>query len=233
MKLRQRSYQKEYLDNDDVPFSDIKKNMQELDIINTYLGGHSISIKGFKKLIAGKNNIHICEIGCGGGDNLLALLKWCNRNDVEVVFTGIDIKQSCVDYAKTKLLLADKTKWTVSDYRNVTFQQNPDIIFSSLFCHHFSFEELILQIQWMKRNSKIGFFINDLQRNRLAYFSIKLLTKIFSKSTLVKNDAPLSVARALIKKEWENIFTSAGIQGYQVQWCWAFRYLITYKNEGN
>lgn len=41
--LKLRSYQKELLDGDNIPFDDIKQNMKELNIINTLLGGHDIS----------------------------------------------------------------------------------------------------------------------------------------------------------------------------------------------
>jgi len=82
-------------------------------------------------------------------------------------------------------------------------------------------------LQWMNKNSRIGFFINDLQRNPVAYNSIKYITKFFSKSYLVKNDAPLSVLRGFRRDEWKNIFEKTGITDYSIEWKWAFRYLIT------
>lgn len=109
--------------------------------------------------------------------------------------------------------------------------QKPDIIFSSLFCHHFTDEELIEIIKWMHENSLSGFMINDLHRHPLAYYSIKLLTSIFSRSYLVKNDAPLSVLRGFRKKEWRNLFASVGINDESISWHWAFRHLITYKHQ--
>ena len=51
LDLRHRSYKKELLDNDAVPFEDIRINMRELNTINTWLGGHAITIAGFKNLI--------------------------------------------------------------------------------------------------------------------------------------------------------------------------------------
>ena len=227
MNLAQRSYQKEFLDGDDIPFEDIKKNMQELDFINTWLGGHSITIKGLRKLVADKKAITVCEIGCGGGDNLVAIQKWCDKRNISIKCFGIDIKEECIAFAKQNKLLKNCTEWIASDYCKVEFEKKPDIIFSSLFCHHFTEEELIKQIEWMKENCNSGFFINDLQRNIIAYFSILTLTKLFSNSYLVKNDAPLSVARGLIKKEWEKVFLNAGINDFNIQWKRAFRYLIT------
>jgi hypothetical protein len=81
----------------------------------------------------------------------------------------------------------------------------------------------------MNKNSKNGFFIGDLHRHWLAYYSIKFLTKLFSKSYLVKNDAPLSVQRGFTKKEWVILLKKAGIKNYEITWCWAFRHLILVK----
>ena len=230
MNLSARSYTKELLDGNNIPFIDIMQNMKELNVINTWLGGHDITIQGLKVLCGNKKSINICEIGCGGGDNLHAIANWGKKNNVTINCTGIDIKEECIDYAKQQWNHAP-AKWIVSDYIKAVFEENPDIIFSSLFCHHFTEEELVQQLRWMKANSVKGFFINDLQRHVLAYHSIKLLTKAFSSSYLVKNDAPLSVTRGFKKTEWDNIFAKAGIKHYNIQWKWAFRYLITGMNE--
>ena len=230
MMFSQRSYQKELLDEDSIPFADIKQNLKELDFINKWLGGHKITVDGFKHLSEGKSEISVCEIGCGGGDNLVAIYKHCKRQKIKVNLTGIDIKEECIDYAKTRKTLPDDTRWITSDYKEVNFDITPDIIFSSLFCHHFNNDELIYQLKWMKQNCTIGFFINDLHRHFLAYYSIKLLTSLFSKSYLVKNDAPLSVARGFKRSELENLCDKALAYKAFVLWKWAFRYIVVYKH---
>ena len=78
----------------------------------------------------------------------------------------------------------------------------------------------------MHQNAEKGFFIADLHRHPLAYYSIKLLTGLFSKSYLVKNDAPLSVLRGFSRKEWEALLAQPGIKNYSIRWKWAFRWLI-------
>ena len=226
-----RSNQKEFIDNDDIAFVDIRQNLKELEFINKYLGGHAITIEGFKKLAGNINNITICEIGCGGGDNLNAIFKWGSKKHIHLKLIGIDIKPGCIAYARKNKPVDDEI-FIISDYKSVDFgNDKPDIIFTSLFCHHFSGEELITMMQWMRSNSKIGFFINDLHRHPVAYYSIKMATKLFSRSRLVKNDAPLSVLKGFKKNEWISILNNAGITNYTVQWKWAFRYLIIAKNE--
>ena len=206
--------------------------MQELDAINRLLGGHAITISGIKSFLEQKtSHLSICEIGCGGGDNLRAIQQFCSHHNINVQLRGIDIKKECVEYAMERNVNLHAT-WICSDYKFVDFKGDlPDIIFSSLFCHHFSNDELVQMTGWMKKNSRQGFFINDLQRHPLAYYAIMWITKLFSASYLVKNDAPISVARGFVKKEWQQILSDAGLKQYSIRWLWAFRYLIVYKND--
>lgn len=230
MDFSHRSYQKELLDRDDIPFADIERNMQELDFINTYLGGHAITIAGIKKIMRGappaKKDWLICEIGCGGGDNLKAIHHWCTRKGIAASYTGIDINPQCIEVAVRKLRSIPCILMT-SDYKLARMERKPDIVFSSLFCHHFTDEELTGMLQWMQQWAGTGFFINDLHRHPLAYYSIKGLTALFSSSYLVKNDAPLSVQRGFKKDEWIQLLHAAGIHSYRISWKWAFRYLVT------
>ncbi len=229
MNFTLRSYQKELLDADDIPFPEIKRNMQELDAINTWLGGHAITRKGFNELVGNNNHLKVCEIGCGGGDNLAMLLRWARKNNLNINCIGVDIKKECIDYAAARWK-DEPIEWVISDYRTTEFKEKPDIIFSSLFCHHFTQEEMVEQLKWMKENSRLGFFINDLHRHPLAYYSIKFLTQLFSKSKLVKNDAPLSVARGFKKEDWHWLIDQTDLKSISVKWKWAFRYLIVCHN---
>lgn len=224
-----RSYQKELLDRNDIPFRDIIKNMEELNFINKWLGGHAITVDGFKTLVVPEKEIIVCEIGCGGGDNLVAINNFCKKKKINSSFIGIDINPDCIAFAKKKSTIAN-VNFIVSDYKDVNFDKGtPDIIFSSLFCHHFTDEQLVEMLQWLRENSGIGFFINDLHRHPLAYNFIKASSKIFSKSYLVKNDAPLSVLRGFKKVEWKRLLKNAGIENYSIEWKWAFRHLIVFR----
>jgi ubiquinone/menaquinone biosynthesis C-methylase UbiE len=212
-----KSHQKELLDADEIPEPDLIQNLKELKFINTFLGGHDVIKKGLKKF--GKESHKILEIGSGGGDNLMMLKKHFPEND----YAGLDIKEVCITYSES---LDSQINWIKEDYKKHQPDKPYDLIFNSLFCHHFDDDALIEMLIWMNKNSKNGFFIGDLHRHWLAYYSIKFLTKLFSKSYLVKNDAPLSVQRGFTKKEWVILLKKAGIENFKITWCWAFRHLI-------
>ncbi len=225
MNFTIRSYQPELLDQPDIPATDIQRNLYELSIINGKLGGHACTLSGFHQLSKRKNDLHVCEIGCGGGDNLKAIEKFSNADNRNFYFTGIDINPNCIQVAQN-IQWKNNVEFIVSDFKKIDFTNKPDIIFCSLFCHHFNDEELIQMFRWMKKNSTNGFFINDLHRHPLAYHSIQILTSLFSKSYLVQHDAPLSVLRGFKKKELKDLLEKAGLKHYTIQWKWAFRWLV-------
>lgn len=222
-----RSCQTELLDMPNIPAGDIQRNMYELEIINRRLGGHAITLRGFSKLLRlkNKNHIDVCEIGCGGGDNLKVIENSFTGKNVMFSFTGIDINPDCIRVAEN-IKWRSKIRFLISDYKKIYFEVKPDIIFCSLFCHHFKEAELIEMFRWMRDNANYGFFINDLHRHPMAYHSIRFLTSLFSRSYLVKNDAPISVLRGFKKKELNDLLQRAGIVHYTIEWKWAFRWLV-------
>ena len=230
INLHQRSYQKELMDGDDIPFPAMAQTLKELNIVNTRLGGHAITIEGVRQLIKTKDHLVVCEIGCGGGDNLFAVYKYCLKKEIPVRFIGIDMNPECIAFAKQQYPQLP-CEWICNDYALTDLSgKEPDIIFSSLFCHHFTDAQLVQMLQWLKKNSRSGFFINDLHRHWLAYYLIKYITMFFSRSYLVKNDACLSVARSFRKNEWKDLFRQAGVSLQSIRWKWAFRWLVIGKN---
>jgi SAM-dependent methyltransferase len=229
-----RSQQKELLDEPNISFDAIKINMEELNVINRLTGGHATTIAGLKNFLPSINAkqlpIKIYEIGCGGGDNLRVIKNWCSRHGIIATYTGVDINAACVAFAKTRIR-NEGINFICSDYKHVKFIQKPDIIFSSLFCHHFTNEALIDMMKWLQENTNLGFFINDLHRYPIAYYFIKWSTNFLSKSYLVKNDAPISVLRGFSKKDWQHLFTSSNITHYSIKWQWAFRWLVWVENK--
>ena len=60
INLLQRSHEKELMDRDDIPFAAMAQTLKELNIINTRLGGHAITLKGVNSFINNKQPLTIC-----------------------------------------------------------------------------------------------------------------------------------------------------------------------------
>lgn len=229
--LKHRSLKKELLDAEDIPTADLYQNLKELDRINALLGGYDITFSALKKVIQPEKAYTLIDIGCGGGDTLKRIQQWQLRKKLRLDLMGIDLKPVCIEYA-TRHKPRPDIQFICDDYRNM-FQHVPqiDIIHACLFCHHLDEQQLIELIQFALDKNKT-LIINDLERNSFAYWSIKILTALFSKSYLVKNDAPLSVARGFVKKEWLEIIQKAGAKHFSVKNKWAFRHEVIIYGSG-
>lgn len=220
-----RSREKEWLDRVEIPEADLFQNLDELDFINHWLGGYSVSFDALKKLDFKKEAVSLVDIGCGGGDTLSRLGIWAQRRSLKIDLHGIDIKETCIRYAQKKHQRTG-ISFFCDDYKNLrNHLKQVDIIHASLFCHHLSEEELISLVQFAGQMGAV-LIINDLNRHPLAYYSIKWLTALFSDSYLVKNDAPLSVLRGFTLSEWQEILSKAGAKNFRIKWKWAFRHQI-------
>jgi SAM-dependent methyltransferase len=228
-----RSLQKELLDADNIPAADLYDNLRELETINRYLGGHSATIFALNKLLqhvpAGRP-LTIVELGSGGGDNLRAIARYLRKRKQPAQLIGVDLKTDAVEYARQQSVHFPEIDYVVSDYRLFSTKERPDIVYTSLFCHHLNDEQLVELMHWCQNNSRAGWFFNDLHRHPLAYHAIRLLTRLFSRSYLVKHDAPLSVKRGFTKKDWARFLLQfkkhAPVCEAQLYWRFAFRWVL-------
>lgn len=219
--FKNRSHSKELLDGE-VAQKELFTNLKELHSINKLLGGYSISINALKKVVLeGKT---LVDIGSGGGDMLHEIYTYAIKNGISCDLYGVDLKEDCTLYAQSHL--PNELTFITEDYRNISSHlESFNIIHACLFTHHLSDDEIVELIQFSLKNNCL-LIVNDLERNPLAYYLITILTKLFSKSKLVKNDAPLSVLRGFKKKEWVCFLKQAGANNYSVKWKWAFRHQI-------
>ncbi|MBD1398127.1 methyltransferase domain-containing protein [Pontibacter sp. JH31] len=230
--LKQRSNQPELMDDLSLSGDELRRNLEELEVINTWLGGYKVVLDALDKLLDGYNGppLHIADIGCGGGDTLRHIAKWARRKNIKLHLTGIDANDFMVQYARQRCGGFPEIRLEQHDVFSDQFQQKQyDIVVCSLFCHHFTDEQLVSMFRQLHRQAGIAVIINDLHRHWLAYHSIKLLTHFFSDSYLVKNDAPLSVWRAFRRDELQRLVQEAGIDRYSLRWMWAFRWQLLLK----
>ncbi|MEX0968538.1 MAG: methyltransferase domain-containing protein [Bacteroidia bacterium] len=231
--FKARSQEIEIMDDFSQGGTLMDRTLQELQLINKYLGGYSALLKGLnsllpdlKKVDTGQK-IRIVDLGCGGGDALRLTADWSRRNGLNVQLIGIDANESVLRFAREASEAYPEIEYRQMDVFSEEFKAlRFNIVLMTLFVHHIADLQLVNLLTGLRRQALTGIVINDLHRHWLAYYSILVLTKFFSKSTMVKHDGPVSVLRAFKKNELESILRKAGFTHYDLEWHWAFRYLI-------
>ncbi len=239
VELSRRSVDAEIMDDLSCAGPIVDQTLRELDIINRWLGGNQITLDGIERIVrnlASKQSgpISIADLGCGSGELLRRMAEAGRRQRIPLRLVGIDANPNIVEFASNHC----------RDYPEITFQainvwspefanQRFDILTGTLFFHHFDDEALGVLLKQLSSQAGHAILINDIHRHWLAYYSIRFLTRLFSKSSMVRFDAPLSVRRAFNRNDWRRIIARAGIDAYLLSWKWAFRWKIIIPASGS
>lgn len=231
LRFSSRSDIPEIMDNLDCSGEVVRQTLRELGLINRWLGGNAVTLDGLSKLMKklGKTDrlITLADLGCGGGEMLMEIARWGNKKHLALSLTGIDANPHIVAFARSHATGYSQIRFVQQNVLSSAFQSTGyDIIVASLFTHHFTSDDLVGLFKSLHQQARVGVVINDIHRHWLAYYSIKLLTSLFSRSAMVRFDAPVSVLRAFTRSDWENILKKAGIVRYELKWKWAFRWQL-------
>ncbi len=232
--LSYRSTQKELIDDLSLDNDALRQNLEELALINTYLGGNQVTIGGLQQLLKGRTtaHLHLADIGCGGGDMLKLMAKWLAKQGFPATLWGIDANDFMIKFAQKRTQNITNIHYIQENIFSENFQQRQfDVVTMTLFCHHFTDAELLGLFKQLKNQARIGFIINDIHRHWFAYHSIAWITRLFLQSYLVKNDAKLSVWRAFKKQELVNLLQEAGYTRFSIRWKWAFRWEVVVETD--
>ncbi|WP_339701210.1 methyltransferase domain-containing protein [Algoriphagus aquimarinus] len=226
----QRSEEKELMDDLNCSGEELNQTLRELKTINRWLGGNYVTTSGLAKIFKSypQESYAVADIGCGGGDMIRVMHDWAKSQKNEVNFTGIDANRNIIDLAAVRLADLPEVAWRTQNVFDAEFsEEKVDISTCTLFTHHFTDSELVELLLSLRRKSRLGIVINDLHRHPFAFYSIKWLTWLFSKSKMVQHDASLSVLRSFSRTDWDRILRSAQMDNFKISWHWAFRWQVT------
>jgi 2-polyprenyl-3-methyl-5-hydroxy-6-metoxy-1,4-benzoquinol methylase len=209
----------------------VDQTLEELEFINKWLGGNSVTIDALKQSTRNteppQRILEVADLGCCSGDMLRLVSQFFRKKNSSLKGIGIDANPNIVHYAHKKSIGYSELEFETLNILSPDFQHRQyDIIIATLFFHHFSSVQLIDLFKSLKHQARQQIIVNDLHRHWLAYYSIKLLTTLFSRSAMVKFDAPLSVLRGFSRHELVSILSQAGITHYKLRWRWVFRWQL-------
>ncbi len=233
-----RRLRAELLDLDNISFEEARESLEDVRLVNKYLSGYRVLLRYAGQFLRDhKENrpFTILDLATGSGDQPVALVKLARKLKVPVKITAIDINCKMLKCARTITDPFPEISLVQCDILSLPFCYDSfDMVVNSLTLHHFTRENALKILRTMLSLSRRGFIINDLNRSRVAYASIFLLTRIFTKNRLTRHDAPVSVMNAFTSEEMRALAREAGLDQFQV--CSHFPYrmaLVAKKNEAH
>lgn len=216
--MLKRRYDPEIMDDVSIQDERMDDALRELRHVNTFLGGRAATQAGLL-ILRNTLNLHhelsLLDIGAGGADVFDDLAR--------LNVTACDRNPRVCEYLRSRVPYSV----VCGDARRLAFEERSfDVVHTSLFLHHLDETEIRQVLTSCLRIARHGIIINDLRRSVFAYAGIRALTMLFSKSAMVKHDAPLSVLRGFSRKELKSLLTECGVTKYSLRRKWAFRWLV-------
>ncbi|MFL1895301.1 methyltransferase domain-containing protein [Aquimarina sp. 2-A2] len=224
-----RSTEEEIMDSFDLQGTALKKTLQDLAAINSWLGGTSITVDGVLSVITSRPkqaSYTIVDMGCGDGHMLRVLATLGKERGYSFKLIGIDGNAHTIRIAKELSYDYPEIEWYAQDFLTTPdAKENAyDIILCTLTLHHFKKPELLHLTNQFIAIAKMGVVINDLHRSGTAYYLFKFLCVFFIKNPIAQKDGAISILRGFKRSDLEQYAKQINGAYHRIRWRWAFRY---------
>jgi len=162
--------------------------------------------------------LRILDVGSGSGAMLRAIDRWRGRSHpaLELELVGIDLNPRSAAIAEAATLPGAPISFRTGDYAALTGQRW-DIVISSLVTHHMTDDERAAFLRFMAAQARLGWFVNDLERSRIAQTLYRTGAAALRLHPIVRHDGALSVARGFVASEWRAMLADTGITDAEVR----------------
>ena len=176
----------------------------------------------------------ILDLGCGDGFLLRQLYSFARKDGVTLKLIGCDFSRNAIEIARR----AVERSGVPIELHHVDVTEvnelpvSADVVFCSLFLHHFSEPQAIAVLKTINAAARKLVLVHDLRRTYLGYALCWVGVHAFSRSKVVHTDGLLSVRAAFSIEEIQQLLTLAGIDQAKISKHWPQRFTITWSPAG-
>lgn len=229
LDFSRRAETPELMDGPDVDFETFRGCLADLAKVNVLTLAHRPTLAFLARLHRdglwpNDRPLMILDVGSGYGDMLRAINRWARKRGLEVRLTGLD-RNPWSERSAERVLGSAGIAWVTQDLFD--YRGGADVVVSSLFAHHLDDASLVRFIEWQEANARIGWFINDLLRNRFSYYGFALLARLMLWHPFVRHDGPVSIRRAFRPADWRRLLAHASARQAVIEPWFPFRLCVS------
>jgi len=202
--FKNRLIEPELLDHADP--EEARVNLADLVRINHRFGGYSTAAKLLSRVVQPEDRFTLLDVGAASGD----MGRHIGSLYPNAKITSLDYNLVNAQAASSPKLIADAF---ALPFRFQTF----DFVFSSLFLHHFTDEQVKTLLYGFYSTARQAVLIIDLERHVVPYCFLPATRPFFKWNDITVHDGVKSVRAAFTRAELEKLAKSAGIGRVRVE----------------
>lgn len=229
MLTPERIYEEELLDAGAGTDEDVAGSLSDLRRVNRLLGGTRVVLRALESSMSLRpaDKLSLLDVGTGSADIPEAVLRWSAERGIKARVAALDISERNLRVARTRLGISRDIELVRGDARELPFAPRSfDFVTASLFLHHFSDDDVVALLRAFSQVAKRTLIVNDLVRNLVPYYFIRVVGSLFATSFLTRNDGPVSVLRGFTAAELDGMARRAGLGRYRVERLFPYRLLL-------
>jgi len=217
---------REEMDLDQPITSELERDLVNLVTLNRLFGSHALVIRFLRERLRTGRPWRILDLATGSGDIPRTIADWAARSGIEVSIDAVDQQPSTLEIARRLSGSFPNISYHQADVREFGSGSSWDIVLCSLALHHFSEADAVVVLRHAAALASRSVLIADLRRCSMGTFGVDLLTAVWMREPMTRNDARISVRRAFSFTELAGLAQTAGWRDYGHARRFCFRQAI-------
>jgi SAM-dependent methyltransferase len=217
---------REQMDLDQPVSSELERDLENLVTLNRLFGSHTLVIRFLRERLRSGRSWRILDLATGSGDIPRTIADWAARSGIDVSIDAVDQQSSTLEIARRLSSSFPNISFHRADIREFGSGSSWDIVLCSLALHHFSEADAVAVLRQAATLASRSVLVADLRRCSRGTLGVDLLTTVWMREPMTRNDARISVRRAFSFTELAELARAAGWRDFAHARRFCFRQAV-------
>ncbi len=201
-----RSGMPELMDDPGCPEHLLLRTVRQFASINRLVSRYRAILKQWvlaDMLKEPKREYHLLDMGAGGCDIDVWLLRKAKELNLNLRITACDLDERIIEYARSTYGDVEGLQIRQQDLLSRSPREPVDFVFANHFLHHLEEEDIARLLRLWHPHVRVRMVFSDLERNRAAYLGYSALS-LFYRNSFARYDGLVSIRRGFKPDELES-----------------------------